>query len=256
METIIPDWPGLPSNVGALSTLRRGGVSVAPFDDGVGGGGLNLRESAGDGPQACAQNRRLLQTLLPGPVRWLDQVHGTVVVELVEVVELADAALLDQTRPPKADASFCVSPGLVCAVQTADCLPVLFADAAGRVVGAAHAGWRGLAAGVLQQTVAQMRAAGAGEIGAWLGPAIGPQNFEVGQEVFDAFADASAFVPIAGKPGKYLADLYRLAKSALRLVDVERVFGGGFCTYGDRSRFYSYRRDGVTGRMASLIWIK
>jgi polyphenol oxidase len=149
----------------------------------------------------------------------------------------------------------------VCAIQTADCLPVLFCDMNGRVVGAAHAGWRGLANGILENTVSRMRDAGAGEIIAWMGPAIGPQCFEVGADVWTAFvgrdADlAKAFIPADGQPGKYLADIYCLARDALVKAGVENVSGGELCTVTDRHRFYSYRRDKVTGRMASLIWLK
>jgi YfiH family protein len=166
-----------------------------------------------------------------------------------------------------ADASIATTPGVVCAVLTADCLPVLFADLAGTVVGAAHAGWRGLAAGVLGETVTAMRAAGAGEITAWLGPAIGPARFEVGADVLDAFlagaggareqqAVRSAFAPFEGRPGKYLADMNALARSVLARDGVTRVWGGEHCTASEAGRFYSYRRDGVTGRQASLIWLK
>jgi YfiH family protein len=162
---------------------------------------------------------------------------------------------------PQADASIATRRGAVCVIQTADCLPVLFCDTAGTIVGAAHAGWRGLAGGVLQNTIAGMRDAGADEILAWLGPAIGPQRFEVGEDVLNAFAavdvkTGAAFAPVAGRPGKYLADIYRLARMMLAKVDVQRVYGGGLCTMTDDRRFYSYRRDKVTGRMASLIWIK
>jgi polyphenol oxidase len=233
-----------------MTTLRRGGVSRAPYDDGSGAGGLNLGTHVGDLPQHVEQNRLLVQALLPARPAWLSQIHGTAVV---------DAA--GATDTPKADASVATRRDLVCAIQTADCLPVLFCDAAGRVVGAAHAGWRGLAGGVLQNTITAMRNAGADEILAWLGPAIGPQRFEVGEDVLNAFAavdvkTGAAFEPVAGRPGKYLADIYRLARVMLAKVDVQRVYGGGLCTMTDDRRFYSYRRDKVTGRMASLIWIK
>ncbi|HCY62545.1 MAG TPA: peptidoglycan editing factor PgeF [Oxalobacteraceae bacterium] len=247
---LLPDWPDLPSNVGALSTLRGGGVSRAPYDDGDGGGGLNLGVHVGDAPDAVAQNRAILRALLPAEPAWLTQVHGTAVLDAVDV-----------HGAPAADASIASTPGSVCAIMTADCLPVLFCDAPGRVVGAAHAGWRGLAAGVLENTVAAMRATGAGEILAWLGPAIGPARFEVGEEVRQAFiavdaeADA-AFVPNIKAPGKHFADIYHLARLVLRRQGIERISGGGFCTVTERERFYSYRRDGITGRMASLIWLR
>lgn len=259
MHLIIPDWIGAPHNVGALVTSREGGVSLPPYDNGVGGGGLNLGAHVGDQLADVARNRALLDSLLPAPPLWMTQVHG------VNVVDAGNAAI-----GVEADAAIATQPGVVCAVQTADCLPVLLCDVAGRAVGAAHAGWRGLVGGVLEGTVARMRDAGAGEIMAWLGPAIGPQQFEVGTDVLAAFmagararqASAeillqteSAFVPIAERSGKYLADIYSLARIVLREAGVARVYGGGACTVSDR-QFYSYRRDKVTGRMASLIWLK
>lgn len=254
---IVPDWPGLPANVGALSTVRAGGVSVAPYGDGQDGGGLNLGVHVGDDPAHVAANRARLQAVLPGVPAWLSQVHGVAVV---------DAALVGQSVP-EADASVSSTPGAVCLVMTADCLPVLFSSHDGQVVGAAHAGWRGLAAGVLQRTVAAMRERGAGEILAWLGPAIGPQQFEVGQEVLQAYLDGAqneaerqvvvqAFVAVPGRQGKYLADIYALARMLLLRDGVTRVSGGQYCTVTDAAQFYSYRRDGVTGRQASLIWRK
>ncbi len=253
-----PHWPGAPANIGALSTLRGGGVSPAPYDDGSGGGGLNLGVHVGDQPELVRRNRYLLQGVLPGQPAWLTQVHGSTVL---------DAAGVAAGSAPEADASFTAARGAVCAIMTADCLPVLFCDVDGKVVAAAHAGWRGLAGGVLERTLEAMRGAGAGEILAWLGPAIGPQQFEVGADVLQAFragaADAAtlarveaAFLPVAGRPGKFLADIYALARLVLRRAGVERVAGGEFCTVSDAARFYSYRRDGVTGRQASLIWRK
>jgi YfiH family protein len=245
---IVPDWAGMPAAVGALSTTRRGGVSAGAYGDGDGGGGLNLGLHVGDDVRAVMQNRALLRAQLPGAPVWLNQVHGADVV---------DAGAVEGV--PDADASIATRPGVVCAIMTADCLPVLLADHAGAVVGAVHAGWRGLAQGVLQNTVERMRVAGAGDITAWLGPAIGPQAFEVGAEVRAAFADvdpaaAAAFVARPG--GKYLADIYQLARLALAGCGVRQVSGGGFCTVGDAARFYSYRRDRVSGRMASLVWIR
>ncbi len=250
MDLILPDWIDAPANVGALSTRRRGGTSLAPYDDGAGAGGMNLGTHVGDDPEAVRQNRALLRTMVPSEPVWLTQVHGT------KVVDAATAM-----HSPEADASIATQAGVVCVVQTADCLPVLFCDVKGRAVGAAHAGWRGLAAGVLQNTVTRMREAGATDILAWLGPAIGPQCFEVGQEVYDAFvlsnpAMATAFVPQGDSTGKYLADIYTLARMVLRNEGVIQIFGGGLCTMTEREHFYSYRRDKVTGRMASLIWIK
>jgi len=250
MELIIPEWSDAPEYAGALSTTRRGGRSSAPYDDGDGGGGLNLGVHVGDDPETVRDNRALLRAVLPSEPAWLTQVHG---------VRVIDAALA--AGSPEADASIATRPGVVCAIQTADCLPVLLCDAAGRAVGAAHAGWRGLAGGVLQGTIAAMRDAGATDIQAWLGPAIGPQCFEVGQDVFDAFAGkdpamAAAFQPMDGRPGKYLADIYALARRTLHLAGVQRIAGGGRCTVTEQKQFYSYRRDKVTGRMASLIWLK
>lgn len=248
MELLIPDWPA-PAHIGALTTLRAGGYSPAPYDDGQGGGGLNLGTHVEDDPLLVARNRALLRRLLPQEPAWLTQVHGVTVL---------DAAAL----PPDAQADACISSsaGAVCVMMTADCLPVLFCDRAGSVVGAAHAGWRGLAAGVLENTVAAMRARGAGAIMAWLGPAIGPDHFEVGADVRDAFvqqqAEAqAAFRDYPGRPGKYLADIYQLARLRLAAVGVNDISGGGLCTVAD-TRFYSYRRDRTTGRMGSLIWIK
>lgn len=248
MELLIPQW-NAPANVGALTTLRAGGLSPAPYDDGRGGPGLNLGTHVDDDPALVAGNRALLRRLLPREPAWLAQVHGTAVV---------DAA----APPPDAQADGAVSstPGAVCVMMTADCLPVLLCDRAGTVVGAAHAGWRGLAAGVLENTVAAMRARGAGDIMAWLGPAIGPERFEVGAEVREAFmahdaAAGAAFRPYEGRPGKFLADIYLLARQRLGTAGVGEISGGGLCTVGD-TRFYSYRRDKATGRMASLVWIK
>jgi YfiH family protein len=255
-ELIVPHWPGLPANIGALATTRRGGWSNAPYDDGSGGGGLNLGLHVGDDPATVHANRALLRAALPADPAWIAQVHGIAVV---------DAATVGPGQPVRTgDASIATQAGLVCAVMTADCLPVLFADRAGTVVGAAHAGWRGLADGVLGATVAAMRSRGAGDITAWLGPAIGKTAFEVGPDVRERFmadavepdAVAAAFADFPGRPGKYLADMNALARLLLAQDGVADVAGGDYCTANDASRFYSYRRDGVTGRLASLIWIK
>lgn len=257
LPAIVPHWPGLPASVGAWSTVRAGGASLAPYGDGQGGGGLNLGVHVGDDAARVAQNRARLAAMLPSQPAWLNQVHG---------VAVADAASL-AGRVADADASVASAPGLVCLVMTADCLPVLFSSQDGQVVAAAHAGWRGLANGVLQRTLQAMRERGAGEILAWLGPAIGPQQFEVGQDVAQAFLDTSlnaaerqafqaAFRAIHGRPGKYLADIYALGRLMLARDGVTQVAGGEYCTVSDASQFYSYRRDGVTGRQASLIWRK
>ncbi|MBC7514668.1 MAG: peptidoglycan editing factor PgeF [Herminiimonas sp.] len=254
-ELILPDWIGAPAAVGAFSTGRCGGVSPTPFDDGSGSGagGFNLGIKSGEAPEFILQNRLLLRAHLPAEPVWLEQVHGATVI---------DAALaVGATVPPPADASFTSKPGVVCVVTTADCLPVLFCDASGQVVGAAHAGWRGLAAGVLQNTIAAMQSAGARDLMAWLGPAIGPTSFEVGADVHAAFTVhdprcSAAFRPLPDQPGKYFANLYHLARLILADNGVRRIAGGAFCTASQPQQFFSYRRDYRTGRMASLIWIK
>ncbi|WP_174874038.1 peptidoglycan editing factor PgeF [Vogesella oryzae] len=240
-EWITPEWP-LAANVGSLITTRSGGVSPAPYNS------LNLGDHVGDSPANVAANRAALRDHLPADPAWLEQVHGTVVV---------DAATVAPGSKPKADASFSRTPGVVCAIMTADCLPVLLADRAGTVVGAAHAGWRGLCNGVIEATVQAMNEPAANLV-AYLGPAIGPDAFEVGAEVRDAFLAhdihaVEAFQPI--DDGKYLADIYLLARQRLAALGVTEIYGGDACTVIERNRFFSYRRDGVTGRMASLIWI-
>lgn len=238
-DLLVPDWPA-PANVRAVQTTRRGGVSPAPWDS------FNLGDHVGDDAGRVAANRAELRRHLPAEPCWLQQVHG------VHTVDAAQTANL-----PTADASFSHRAGTVCAVMTADCLPVLFCDRAGTVVAAAHAGWRGLQAGVLEATLAAM-AVPAGEILAWLGPAIGPAAFEVGDEVRAAFVAhdplaAAAFQPHAA--GKWLADIYLLARQRLQAAGVASISGGNFCTVNAPESFFSYRRDGVTGRMASLIWL-
>lgn len=236
---ILPDWPA-PPNVKSLMTTREGGVSVAPWAS------LNLGDHVGDDPARVAANRARLRERLPAEPGWLRQVHSARVVEL------------GREANPEADASFTREAGKVCAVLTADCLPVLFCDRAGSVVAAAHAGWRGLADGVLEATVAAMQVPPGGIL-AWMGAAIGPQAFEVGDEVRAAFAGrhaeaAAAFAP-QPTPGKWLADIYQLARIRLGHAGVRAVYGGGRCTFSEAESFYSYRRDGVTGRMASLVWL-
>lgn len=238
-----PEWPA-PGNVRSLITTREGGVSRPPFD------GFNLAMHVGDDAGAVASNRALLARRCGAQPVWLEQVHGTGVVEL-DKCSVAEEVLV-------ADASVSRSPGLACAVLTADCLPVLLCDRAGTVVAAAHAGWRGLAAGVLEETIERMQVKPR-ELLAWLGPTIGPQAFEVGDEVRSLFvasdpAAKHAFVA-TDKPGKWLADLFMLARQNLRRAGVGWVFGGGICTFTGHRRFYSYRREGATGRFASLIWL-
>ncbi len=237
---IVPDWPA-PSNVRALITTRVGGTSRGAY------AGLNLGTASGDDAQDVARNRAILRQWLPADPLWLRQVHG---------IEVVDADLADGT--PDADAALAHQAGRVCAVQMADCLPVLLCDEGGTVVAAAHAGWRGLCAGVIERTLRAMNRP-AEALLAYLGPAIGPEVYEVGVDVRDAFlaadpASDAAFAP--GRPGKFYADLYALARQCLARSGVTQIYGGGYCTYTERERFYSYRRDGVTGRMASLIWLE
>lgn len=243
MDLIRPRWPA-PARVQACFTTRDGGVSQGVYD------GLNLGNHVADAPEAVAQNRqRLRQSLgLVSEPLWLEQVHGTEVFQL-------DGAL--PILPPQADAAVTRLAGQALTVMTADCLPVLLCDQAGSVVATAHAGWRGLCDGVLEQAVASMGVPGA-QVLAWLGPAIGPCAFEVGDEVRVAFvaqdpAAVSAFVPHVA--GKWWADLSLLARQRLARVGVAQVYGGDLCTHSDTRRFYSYRRDGQTGRMAGLIWL-
>jgi len=250
-------WP-LPRSVCAVVTPRGGGVSSGAWGlpDGQ-AGGLNLGSRCGDHPDAVAENRRRLRAALPSDPHWLEQVHGVAVHRVIAPIDRPENPL-----EPCADASVTDVPGRVLAVLSADCLPVMLSDRSGRRVGAAHAGWRGLAAGVVENTVAALRSLpGEDEpLSAWLGPAIGPAAFEVGDEVREVFADQDpvsvvCFRP-ASQPGKWLADLFSLARRRLARVGVTEVGGGGQCTVTDRLRFYSHRRDRVTGRMASLIWIK
>lgn len=243
VELLVPDWPA-PPQVRACTTTRTGGVSLPPYDT------FNLASHVGDDPLAVAENRRRLreQLQLPSEPRWLTQVHGTCA---------ADAALLDASHC-EADASHAALPGVVCAVLTADCLPVLLCDRAGTQVAAVHAGWRGLQAGVIEQTVRAMQLPGS-ELLAWLGPAIGADAFEVGDEVRAAFVSTDELAAHAFRPspkGRWLADLYVLAHLRLAAVGVTQVYGGDHCTFSEAQLFYSYRREGTTGRMASLIWIE
>ena len=241
-EIIVPDWPA-PEAIGCLSTGRKGGVSHAPFNS------WNLGDHVGDVAADVAANRGQLRAGLPGEPLWLQQVHGTVVVD----------ADLCRSGVPEADAAVARQPGRICAVLTADCLPVLLCDRGGQVVAAAHDGWRGLLAGILERTVEAMGARGE-DVLAWLGPAIGPNAFEVGDEVRAAFVAedpraAAGFVRGHG-PGKWWADLPKLARARLARRGVTQVYGGDRCTFGEPDHFFSYRRDGTTGRMVSLIWRK
>lgn len=250
------DWlvaTGLPAGVGGLMASRQGGVSAAPFDS------LNLRPpglrgDALDSPESVLENQRRFEAALEGsrPV-FLDQVHGTRVVRL-------DAQSAGSPHLERADASLTTVPGVACTVLVADCLPVLFAAPGRRGVAAAHAGWRGLAGGVLEATLAALCEAAAcapAEVATWLGACIGPERFEVGDDVREAFGPAghSHFRPLPA-PGKYLADLPGLARQRLQAAGVRQIAGGHWCTVSDASRFFSYRRDGLTGRHAAAVWLR
>lgn len=242
-DLILPDWPA-PPGVRAAFTLRSHGVSRPPFDT------FNIAAHVADDPRAVAENRTALRTALElsAEPAWLEQVHGH------RVVDLDRQTSLDSLGP--SDASVTHTVGRVCAIQVADCMPVLFAAADGSGVGAAHAGWRGLAGGVLEETVRAMNTS-SGELLAWLGPAIGQAHFEVGEEVRAAFlaADTGAAAAfIVNERGRWQCDLYALARRRLAALGVTRIHGGGWCTYSDPRRFYSYRRDGRCGRMAALVW--
>jgi hypothetical protein len=259
-DWLVADWPA-PARVRTLVTTRNGGVSAAPFDT------MNLGTQVGDAAADVEHNRARLQALLPAAPCWLRQVHGVHVVDAAQCAEASGG-------PPKADACVARAAHEIGAVLIADCLPVLFCNRAGTVVAAAHAGWRGLSAGVLERTVEAMDCHPR-ELLAWLGPAIGPAAFEVGRDVLDAFAAtdpgaAACFRPRSGtaaaglRPGdaeptgepKWLADLFALARRRLNAAGLDRVYGGGLCTYSDARRFYSHRRDRRTGRQAALIWLQ
>ncbi len=241
MRFILPEWPAIPG-VHALCTTRLGGVSKEAYNS------FNLAHHVGDCPEAVEINRsRLLEVgQLPSKPKWLNQVHGT---------RLVDAGL--SSNNCEADGSYSRDKGVVCAVMTADCLPLLVADTKGEYVAALHAGWRGLLDGIIEKAVIESGLPPE-RLQIWLGPAIGAAAFEVGEEVYTAFI---ARYPQAGsafkvsKPGKWLADIFILARIALEQVGISKSYGGQLCTFSDSERFYSYRRDGVTGRMASLIWL-
>ncbi len=248
---LAPQWAA-PPGVRAAFSLRSGGSSAAPWDT------LNVGVHVGDDPAAVAENRRRLAYALALPAEpvWLDQVHGT------EVWVIDGNALPAAVQRPRADAAVTRRAGVVLAIQVADCLPVLFASRDGQVLGAAHAGWRGLAAGVLEATLAAMRVPPA-EVVVWLGPCIGPAHFEVGEEVREAFlaaptnaagsaAAAAAFVP--SPRGRWLCDLPLLARQRLTALGIGQISGGEWCTAADPVRFFSHRRDQRTGRMAALLW--
>jgi len=280
---IEPLWDA-PASVRSAFTLRFGGVSLAPYDS------LNLGTHVGDAPEAVRENRRRVRELLglPGEPGWLQQVHGTCVVDVDAVAASAASATASEAAagassggpagvpsgaavgvaadclavangsPPEADAAVTRTPGRVCVIQVADCMPVLFAARDGTAVGAAHAGWRGLAGGVLEQTIARLGVPAA-QLVAWLGPTISQRNFEVGDDVRAAFTknDAGAAVAFeANSRGRWQCDLYVLARRRLAALGVSDVSGGRWCTYADSSQFFSFRRDGQCGRMAALIWME
>ncbi|MCW8196112.1 peptidoglycan editing factor PgeF [Proteobacteria bacterium 005FR1] len=240
----VPTWPA-PESVGSFVTCRTGGCSRSPYDSN------NLGTHVGDDPQSVAENRRRLRDyLLIDEPCWLEQVHGTGLVEAGS-----------QTGIPVADGSFTRRPGAVSAVLTADCLPLLLCDQQGEQVAAVHCGWRGLAAGIIPLSLDKFSAA-AGSIMAYLGPAISGRHYEVGDEVREALdaslkGNAAAFSkPVEHKPGHFLVDLYAVARAQLKAAGIAQIYGGDRCTFAEAEHFYSYRRDGVTGRMATLIWLK
>jgi YfiH family protein len=242
---IEPDWPA-PKGVRAVSTLRSGGASAAPYAS------LNLGDHVGDAAAAVAENRRRLaaQAQLPAEPAWLNQIHG---------ISVADLDAAGEAGPMgSADAAFSRQPGRVCAILTADCLPVLLTTDTWGLVAAAHAGWRGLAAGVIEATVQALRVPPA-RLMAWLGPAIGPRHFEVGAEVREALlvGDPRAVMAFAANErGRYMADLSALARRRLAALGVARIYGGRECTFSAADRYFSHRRDGTTGRQATLIWLE
>ncbi len=241
-DFILPNWPA-PANVKALQTMRTGGFSHAPYNS------FNLGDHVKDNPIHVAQNRQLLSQFLPSEPVWLNQVHG------VDVIDAADTSCA-----PSADASYTMRKNVVCVTMTADCLPVLLCDSAGTVVSAVHAGWRGLCDGALEASFHKVcRAANieSNHLMAWLGPAIGPNAFEVGAEVRAQFIAIDKKSEVAFKPhgDKFLGDLYKIATQRLNKLGVTKIYGGDRCTFTEKDHFFSYRRDNITGRMATLIWL-
>ncbi|GGL96559.1 peptidoglycan editing factor PgeF [Pseudomonas asuensis] len=238
-DWLIPDWPA-PANVRGCVTTRSGGISSGPYES------LNLGDHVQDDPAAVAENRQRLIDSLGCRPAWLKQVHGVCVVEA------------DPEQVLEADASWTSTPGIAATIMTADCLPVLFCNRQGARVAAAHAGWRGLANGVLEAAAASLEASPQ-DVLVWFGPAIGPNAFEVGAEVREAFLSQQSHAQIAFKPshnaGRFMADIYQLARLRLEAIGIDAVYGGGLCTYTDTERFYSYRRSSQTGRLASLVWL-
>jgi polyphenol oxidase len=241
---IIPNWP-VPANVKALQTTRIGGVSLTPYNS------LNLGSHVKDDPIHVAHNRQLLSQFVPSEPVWLNQVHG------INVVDAANTSC-----QPDADASFTTRKNVVCVTMTADCLPILVCDTAGTTVASIHAGWRSLCDGVIEATIKKLDAKPA-NLMAWLGPAIGPNAFEVGAEVREQFMVKDAKSELAFKKhgdnqeqDKWLADIYKIATQRLNNLGVTQIYGGDHCTFTEKDQFFSFRRDGVTGRMATLIWLE
>lgn len=234
---LVPDWPA-PGNIHAATTLRMGGVSTECYTS------LNPATHVGDAPEHVAENRRIIRASLGLPAEpvWLQQIHSAIAVDATNVIGV-----------PQADASYSHAANVVCTVMTADCLPLLVCSEQGDCVAAIHAGWRGLLDGIIANTVSAMDGE---KLLVWLGPAIGPECFEVGEEVLDAFAGKSAHNSQAFKRhgDRWLADIYQLARIELASLGINNIYGGEYCTVTDPERFYSYRRDKTTGRMASLIW--
>lgn len=247
---IVPDWPA-PAQVRAASTLRTGGASQGAYAS------LNLSTTVGDDAEAVTCNRERLTDMLglPGEPRWLNQVHGTTVLDLDG--ELPVSRRSPSGPPPAADGAVTALTGQPCVIQTADCLPVLLCDASGTRVGAAHAGWRGLAGGVLESAVLGM-SVGPDRLLAWIGPGIGPRAYEVGTEVKESFVaidPAAARCFAVNARGRWQADLYGLARQRLEAAGVKAIYGGGWCTHSEAERFFSHRREAPCGRMATLIWL-
>ena len=252
MSLVEPQWP-TPNSVRTAVSTRLGGVSQSPYDS------LNLGDHVGDRAEAVLVNRAIFTKEMPGEPIWLKQTHQT-------TVSTPKSRDLNRGLAIEADASVTNAPEEVLVIMTADCLPVLFTNSKGTTVGAAHAGWRGLCAGILENTIAELLkisdGSTAADFMAWLGPAIGPESFEVGEDVMKSFQDSgfvvpkNAFTEIPHKPGKFLADIYLLARARLEACGVKMIFGGEYCTVRDQQQFFSYRRDGETGRFASAIWIE
>ena len=251
MKFIKPSWPAT-NHVHSLISTRLGGVSQAPYDF------LNLGDHVGDSPESVARNRDLLRLHLPSDPIWLHQIHST-------IVSIPDQRMNMIGQPIVADAIITITPNEVLTIMTADCLPVLFAANDGSIIGAAHAGWKGLCAGILENTVSAILSCRShlksSDLYAYMGPAIGPKSYEVGEDVYRAFQASSIgiekgdFQAIPNRKGKYLANLYSIATNRLLALGLKQVDGGQMCTFSDPEHFYSYRRNGVTGRFASMIWI-